>query len=71
MPNVLANKEIAPEFIQHDARPHKLAKAILGLLDDRAVREKMLSDFDAIIHSLGECGASDNAAKAILEEVRA
>jgi len=71
MPNVLANKEIAPEFIQHDARPHKLAKAILGLLDDRAVREKMLSDFDAIIRSLGERGASDNAAKAILEELRA
>ena len=71
MPNVLANKEIAPEFIQHDARPHKLAKAILGLLDDRAVREKMLSDFDAIIRSLGEAGASDNAAKTILEELRA
>jgi lipid-A-disaccharide synthase len=71
MPNVLANKEIAPEFIQHDAKPHKLTKAILGLLDDRAVREKMLSDFDAIIRSLGEGGASDNAGRAILQELRA
>jgi lipid-A-disaccharide synthase len=70
MPNVLANKEIAPEFIQHNARPHKLTKAILGLLDDRAMREKMLSDFDAIIRSLGQGGASDNAARAILEEIR-
>jgi lipid A disaccharide synthetase len=71
MPNVLANKEIVPEFIQRDARPNKLTKAILRLLDDRAMREKMLSDFDAIIRSLGEGGASDNAAKAILEELRA
>lgn len=71
MPNVLANKEIAPEFIQHDARPHKLTKAILGLLDSRDLRGKMLSDFDAIIRSLGKGGASGNAAKAILEEVHA
>jgi len=71
MPNVLANKEIVPEFIQRDARPNKLTKAILRLFDDRAMRKKMLSDFDAIIRSLGEGGASDNAAKAILEELRA
>jgi len=70
MPNVLANKEIVPEFIQHHARPHKLSKSILGLLDNRAMREKMLSDFDTIIRSLGEGGASDNAARAILEELR-
>ncbi len=71
MPNVLANKEIVPEFIQRDARSNKLTKAILRLLDDRAMREKMLSDFDAIIRSLGGGGASNNAAKAILEELRA
>jgi lipid-A-disaccharide synthase len=71
MPNILANKEIVPEFIQRDARPNKLTKAILRLFDDRAMRKKMLSDFDAIIRSLGEGGASDNAAKTILEELRA
>jgi lipid-A-disaccharide synthase len=71
MPNVLANKEIVPEFIQRDARSNKLTKAILRLLDDRARRNKMLSDFDAIIRLLGGGGASNNAAKAILEELRA
>ena len=69
MPNVLANKEIVPEFIQRDARSNKVTKAILCLLDNPAMREKMLSEFDTIIRSLGEGGASDNAAKAILEEL--
>src|SRR5438132_12747730 len=32
MPNVLANKEVVPEFIQHRAQPHNLASAVLRLL---------------------------------------
>src|SRR5207302_1296064 len=32
MPNVLADKEVVPEFIQHRAQPHNLASAVLRLL---------------------------------------
>jgi lipid-A-disaccharide synthase len=69
MPNVLANKEVVPEFIQHAAQPRKLAWAVSRLIDKPSVRQKMVSEFDAIISSLGEGGASEKAAKAILEEL--
>ena len=69
MPNVLANKEVVPEFIQHAAQPRRLARALSRLLNEPSTREKMASEFDAVISSLGGSGASEKAAKAILEEL--
>jgi lipid A disaccharide synthetase len=69
MPNILANKEIVPEFIQHAAQPRELARAVSRLIDEPAAREKMISELDAIISSLGDGGASENAAQAILGEL--
>jgi lipid-A-disaccharide synthase len=69
MPNVLADKQIVPEFIQHRARPHDLAKTVLHLVDDPIAREEMISAFDKIAAQLGESGASERAAKAILAEI--
>ena len=36
MPNVLAGREIVPEFLQHEARPKKIAEAVLRLVNDPA-----------------------------------
>ena len=69
MPNVLADKEVVPEFIQHRARPNELAKAALRLIDEPAVRQQMISEFGKIITGLGEGGASEKAAKAIVEAI--
>ena len=69
MPNVLAGREIVPEFLQHEARPTAVANAVLNLMNDPAAREKMLAEFDAIIGELGETGASAKAAQAILAEL--
>jgi lipid-A-disaccharide synthase len=69
MPNVLAGREIIPEFIQHEARPGPIAKAVLKLMDDQAARDQMITEFDAIIAKLGESGASAKAARAILAEL--
>ncbi|PYK82258.1 MAG: hypothetical protein DME41_10340 [Verrucomicrobia bacterium] len=66
MPNVLADKQVVPEFIQHRARPKDLAKALAQLLDNPMARERMISEFDKIAVQLGELGASARAAKAIL-----
>src|SRR5205814_799637 len=66
MPNVIAGREVVPEFIQHHARPRAIADAVLHLLNDRAARDRMISDFDAIVASLGEGGGSERAAEAIL-----
>jgi lipid-A-disaccharide synthase len=69
MPNVLAGREIIPEFIQHEARPDAISKAVLRLLKDQAARDLMISEFDAIIAKLGERGASAKAARAIAAEL--
>lgn len=69
MPNVLADKEVVPEFIQHRARPGVIARAVSQLTDDRAARQKMISEFDIIVAKLGEGEASDRAANAIVNEL--
>ncbi|MGH8099792.1 MAG: lipid-A-disaccharide synthase, partial [Chthoniobacterales bacterium] len=69
MPNVLAGEQIVPEFIQHHARPVAIAESVRQLMDDAAARQKMLSAFDSIIAKLGEGGAGDRAAKAIISEI--
>ena len=70
MPNVLANKEVVPEFIQHRARPKAIARAVLRLMHNRTARNSMISEFDAIVPKLGEGGASATAARAIVDELR-
>jgi lipid-A-disaccharide synthase len=69
MPNVLAGREIVPEFLQHEARPKAIADSVLELMNDSAKRQQMISEFDAIIEKLGETGASAKAARAILAEL--
>jgi lipid-A-disaccharide synthase len=71
MPNVLANKEVVPEFIQHHAQPAAIAKAVMQLMDDSAVRDQMTREFDKIVTELGEGGASAKAAAAIIKELKA
>src|SRR5438132_6276307 len=69
MPNLLADKQVVPEFIQHEARADVIVKALQLLMEDANARDKMISEFDAIVDKLGGSGASHRAARAILEEV--
>jgi len=69
MPNVIAGRSVVPEFIQHDAKPGLVAKEVLRLMKDISARERMLTDFDEIIGSLGTGGASDRAATTIMAEL--
>jgi lipid-A-disaccharide synthase len=69
MPNVLADREIVPEFVQGDAQPAAITSAMLQLLDDRERRNQMLADFDEVIAKLGKGGANETAARAILQAV--
>jgi lipid-A-disaccharide synthase len=71
MANVLADREIVPEFIQHRARPEAIAAAALRLMSDEHAREAMLRDFDSVMAKLGQSDASATAAKAILQEIGA
>jgi lipid-A-disaccharide synthase len=69
MPNLLAGKEVVPEFIQHRAKPSSIIKAVQPLVENANAREQMISQFDAIIPKLGDSGASERAARAIIEEL--
>src|SRR5215470_5156817 len=69
MPNLLADKEVVPEFIQHRAKPSAIVKAVRPLIENANARERMISQFDAIIPRLGDIGASQTAARAIIEEI--
>ena len=71
MPNVLAGREVVPEFIQHRARPDAIVKAVRQLIEQANARDRMISEFDRIVGKLGEGGASDQAARAIIEEIGA
>jgi len=70
MPNLLAGKEVVPEFIQHEAKPDAIVKAVRLLTEDSPARDRMISDFDATTSKLGGTGASERAAQAILEELQ-
>ncbi|MEO5721736.1 MAG: lipid-A-disaccharide synthase [Chthoniobacterales bacterium] len=69
MPNVLAGREIVPEFIQHRAQPRAIAQDALRLLQDKEARDRQLAEFDRIIATLGQDGASSTAAQAIMDEL--
>jgi len=70
MPNLLAGKEVVPEFIQHAAKSDAIVKAVRLLMEDTPARDRMISDFNAIISKLGGTGASEKAAQAILKELQ-
>ncbi|MGA3265626.1 MAG: lipid-A-disaccharide synthase [Verrucomicrobiota bacterium] len=65
MPNILANEEVYPEFIQNAATAENLARAALDLLQNQPRREKIQTQLATIVSSLGGGGACRRAASAI------
>jgi lipid-A-disaccharide synthase len=69
MPNILANEQIFPEFIQDQATAENIASAGLELLRDEA-RAKVKARLAEVVASLGGPGASRRAARAIVRLLR-
>jgi len=67
MPNLLANEEVFPEFIQDAATPENIARATIDLLKNSERREKTRQRLKQIMATLGPPGASTRAARAILD----
>jgi len=65
MPNLLADDEVFPEFIQNAATPENLSRAALELLQNDSRRHLMNAKLAKIVASLGGPAASHRAAKAI------
>lgn len=69
MPNLLANEEVFPEYIQAAATPENISRAALELLMDGARRTRVQARLREIAASLGSPGASGRAADAIINLV--
>jgi lipid-A-disaccharide synthase len=69
MPNILAGKEIIPEFIQHEAVPARIAGSVWNLYSDSARRATMVSEMSRVIKLLGGKGAGRRAAEVVVREL--
>jgi lipid-A-disaccharide synthase len=67
MPNILADEEVLPEFIQDAATPENLSAAGLDLWQNQTRRERVQSKLKQIVASLGEPGAAGRAAKLVAD----
>jgi len=65
MPNLLARKEVVPEFIQHRAKPAAIAKAVQLLMEDSRARERMISEFDATVGKLQGAAVSSPPGRSV------
>ncbi len=66
LPNLLAGREVVPEFIQEAATVANLGPAVLRWLSDAIAREALTAEFDAL-HVRLRRDASQQAAAAIAE----
>ncbi len=67
MVNVVAERDVVPEFIQHRAAPKRIARAIVELLRNDERCEKMKEGLRDVARRLGPPGAAARAASVVLE----
>ena len=69
MINILAGREVVREFVQGDLTPQNLATELLALLHDDQRRAQLTEDLRTAAATLGEGGAYQRAAQAVLQEL--
>jgi lipid-A-disaccharide synthase len=67
MPNILAGRQIVREFLQDQAKPSHIAAEMLHLRRDSNARETMQRDLASVSAKLGQPGAAQRAAEAVLD----
>lgn len=68
--NLILDKQIFKELIQHDCTPVTIANEVDRLLHDKEYRENMIKDYDNVREVLGGGGASNAVAEAIIKELK-
>jgi lipid-A-disaccharide synthase len=69
--NLVAGKEIAPELIQGDVTPERIAEEVLRILKDSALRQRITEAMAQVRQNLGEPGAAQRAARIVISMLRA
>ena len=68
--NIVAGKKIAPEILQSDLTPSRLAREALSILKDEQLYAETSAELLKVKKLLGEPGASKNAAKIIIKHLQ-
>ena len=66
MVNIVAGKEIIPEFIQFNAQPGKIAESVINLMQNNDFANQMKQNLEIVKSNLGQSGAAERAANLIL-----
>lgn len=66
LPNLLLNEEMMPEFFQERCRVEDIEASALQMITDAGVRDRLLLGYQRVRNQLGESGAIDRAARAIV-----
>ena len=64
--NLVAEKEIAPELIQKDVNPQRIADEASRILRDPILSRKMAESMDEVREKLGKPGAAERAAQIVV-----
>jgi len=64
--NLIMDKPVVTELIQHDLNETRLRQELEKLLHDEAYRQQLLQDYATLWHRLGDRPASSRAAKEII-----
>lgn len=65
--NLIMNKEVVKELIQHDCTPTNIEIELKKIIKGGVNREKMLSDYAELKIMLGDGGASEKVAQSLLK----
>ncbi|MDP4281847.1 MAG: lipid-A-disaccharide synthase [Bacteroidota bacterium] len=65
--NLIMNKQIVKELIQKDFNEKNLESELRKLVENNQNRNRMLSDYEMLVDKLGRQGASEKAARKIIQ----
>lgn len=67
--NLVANKEVVTELVAHLMNEDNVRKELADILPGGSKRQKMLDDYEEMNRILGGAGASERAAKAMIDRL--
>jgi len=67
LPNIVAGRRIVQEFIQHEARPERIAPEIDRILTDHDYADSMREALHTVKEKLGTGGGSERMAELAVE----